>query len=127
MGPTPGKSAAVNNGQLKPFGEPFMPGFYTGNDFRQLSEPEKTVYLMGLWDGYMFAPAIGGKAINDQILHDCVPGLMPHQLLAIVNKYMNEHPERWGDSMNWIVFNALPSNCRVGIVPAPQSGGGSYK
>ena len=33
------------------------------------------------------------------------------QLLAIVNKYMQEHPERWGDPMGEIVSNALPKEC----------------
>jgi hypothetical protein len=106
-----------NNNKPIAFGEPFLFGFYRGNDFRKLSEPEKATYLIGMWDGYMFAPAIGGKSINDQTLHDCIPDLESDQLLAIVNKYMNEHPERWGDPMNLIVFNALPANCRVGMVP----------
>ena len=106
-----------------PFGEPFLQGFLKGNDFRRLSEPEKTAYLMGIWDGYMFAPAIGGRATNDQTLHDCIPDLVPDQLLAIVTKYMDEHPERWGDSMNLMVFNALPANCRVGMVPRPERSG----
>ena len=96
-----------------------MLGFLRGNGFRTLSEPEKTAYLMGIWDGYMFAPAIGGRSANDQTLHDCVPDLVPDQLLAIVTKYMDAHPETWGNSMNWIVFSALPANCRVGMVPKP--------
>jgi hypothetical protein len=109
--------AGSSKDKFKAFGEPTMRGFLTGNDFRRFSEPEKTAYLMGIWDGYMFAPAIGGRAINDQTLHDCIPGIESDQLLAIVNKYMDEHPERWGDPMNGIVFGALPANCRTGMVP----------
>lgn len=105
--PTPGKNG------LEPFGEPYMGGFLKGNHFRQLSEAEQTAYLMGIWDGYMFAPAIGGKAKNDQILYECVPNLLPDQLLAIVSKYMAEHPEKWGSPMNWIVYASLPKNCHV--------------
>jgi|GEM_PF-5021130 len=105
--PAPGKS------EFLPIGEPTMGGFLKGNDFRQRSEAEKTAYLMGVWDGYMFAPAIGGKAKNDQILYDCIPNLLADQLLAIVNKYMDEHPENWGWPMNLIVYAALPKSCRV--------------
>ena len=64
----------------------------------------------------MFAPAINGKAKNEQTLHDCIPDLESDQLLAIVNKYMDQHLERWRDSMNMIVFSALPANCRIDMV-----------
>jgi hypothetical protein len=57
--------------EMLAFGELFLPGFFKDNDFRRLSEPEKTAYLMGIWDGYMFAPANGGKAKNDQTSHLC--------------------------------------------------------
>lgn len=106
----PGKS------EFKPFGEPCLGGFLKGNDFRQLSDAEKTAYLMGIWDGYMFAPAIGGKSKNDQILNDCIPNLQADQLLAIVNKYMDEHPEQWGEPMNFIVYSALPKSCRIDML-----------
>ena len=109
--PTPGKS------EFKPVGEPFLGGFLKGNDFRQLSEAEETAYLMGIWDGYLFAPQLGGKAWNDKILSDCLSGLLADQLLAIVIKYMNDHPENWGKSMNWIVYAALPKNCHVDTHP----------
>ena len=96
-------------------GEPFMGGFLKGNDYRLLSTTEKIAYLTGIWDGYMFSPALGGKAKNDQVLFDCLPNLVQNQLLAIVEKYMTEHPEEWGSSMNFIVFSALPKSCRVGV------------
>jgi hypothetical protein len=101
--------------KYKSAGEPFMLGFLRGNDFRTLSRVEKIAYVTGVWDGYMFAPALGGKSISDQVLFDCIPGLVQDQLLAIVEKYMNEHPEVWGQSMNWIVYSALPKSCRIGI------------
>ena len=110
-------TAVSNKGKPKPSGEPFaMTSYCMGNDFRQLSEPEKSSYLLGMWDGFMFAPVFGGKAKNDQVLRDCIPGLESDQLLAIVNKYMDEHPEKWGDPMGSIVFSALPPDCRAGIV-----------
>jgi len=97
------------------FGEPFMGGFLKGNDFRTLSREERIAYVTGIWDGYMFAPALGGKAASDQALFNCVPGLTQGQLLAIVEKYMNDHPSDWGMSMNYIVFAALPKSCGAGI------------
>jgi hypothetical protein len=100
---------------MKPVAEPFMGGFFKGNDYRTLPQPEKIAYLTGVWDGYMFSPALGGRAKNDQVLFDCLPNLVPDQLLAIVEKYMKEHPEKWGSSMNFIVFSALPKSCQDGV------------
>ena len=62
----------------------------------------------------MFSPALGGQTATDQRLYGCAPDLMQDQLLAIVEQYMKEHPERWGDPMNMIVYLALPASCRVG-------------
>ncbi len=87
-------------------------GFLTGNAFRELSEAEKIAYLMGIWDGYIFALSFAGEPpATVQTFIDCIPHLENHQLLAIVNKYMQEHPERWGDPMGSIVSAALPKEC----------------
>lgn len=88
-------------------------GFVTGNKFRLLSEAEKTSYLMGIFDGYLFTLSMSGKAKNAQTLRECIPNVQADQLLAIVRRYMDEHPEKWGDSMGLIVFDALPTNCRI--------------
>ena len=99
---------------FKDAAQPFLKGCLTGNQFRKLTQPEKIAYVTGIWDGFMFSPALGGQTATDQRLYDCVPGLMQEQLLAIVEQYMKEHPGRWGDPMNMIVYLALPASCRVG-------------
>ncbi len=102
--------ASGNLHKHKPFVE--WTGFRTGNVFRELSEADQTVYLEGIWDGYIFALSFAGELpAAVQTLTDCIPHLRSDQLLAIVNKYMQEHPERWGDPMGVIVFDALPKQC----------------
>jgi hypothetical protein len=86
-------------------------GFLTGNAFRELSEAEKAAYLEGIWDGYVLALSFAGPPAAVPTLIGCIPHLQNDQLLAIVNKHMQEHPERWGDPMGLIVYNALPKEC----------------
>ncbi len=94
--------------------KPFLivSGFLTGNDFRELSEDEKTAFLEGVWDGYAFALSFAGEPPAALLtFSDCIPHLQNDQLLAIVNKFMQEHPERWGDPMAAIVYAASPKKC----------------
>jgi hypothetical protein len=98
----------------EPAGNPFMGGSLTGNGFRTLSHPEKVAYAAGVWDGYLFSPALGAPSTVDQRLDGCLPRLVPDQLWAIIEKHMERHPEQWGNSMNFIVYSALPVGCRAG-------------
>ena len=87
-------------------------GFLTGNAFRELALAEKTAYLEGIWDGYVFALSFAGKPpAAVKALFNCIPHLQNEQLLAIVNKYMQERPERWGDPIGLIVYNTVPKEC----------------
>lgn len=107
---TPETSGSLPQHKHKPF--VIWTGFLTGNAFRELSTAEKTVYLEGIWDGYVFALSFGGEPPTAvPTLTGCIPHLQNDQLLAIVNKYIQEHPERWGDPMGLTVFNALPKEC----------------
>lgn len=106
----PETSGSLPQHKHKPF--VIWTGFLTGNAFRELSTAEKTVYLEGIWDGYVFALSFGGEPPTAvPTLTGCIPHLQNDQLLAIVNKYIQEHPERWGDPMGLTVFNALPKEC----------------
>jgi hypothetical protein len=88
-------------------------GFVTGNEYRQKSETSRYGYLQGLFDGYMFAPFIAGSNHTTAVrLHDCASQMTPIQLSAIVDKFMNENPERWGEEMNLLAYSAIFLACQ---------------
>lgn len=90
-------------------------GFETGNDYQQMSPIEKQRYLVGVLDGFMAAPML---AVRDlpvvRALQRCDQkmGLTDLQLRAIVDKFVEDNPERWGDDMDELVLNAMIGACR---------------
>ncbi|RQT26027.1 hypothetical protein DF037_20265 [Burkholderia contaminans] len=100
----------------------FVPGgFVDGNKYQQFGPIEKQVYVEGLLDGIFFAPAIALKDLPRAVkLHDCaVSNNMTNvQITAIVDKYMADNPERWGDPMSNIAYTAMILACRKLGTPA---------
>ncbi|WP_323122449.1 hypothetical protein [Burkholderia alba] len=94
----------------------FLPGeFVDGNAYRQFSTLEKQRYLEGVFDGIFYAPAIAMKDLPHAVkLHDCAVnhGMTNVQMAAIVEKYMNDNPERWGDPMTNNAYTAMILACR---------------
>src|SRR4051812_38328384 len=60
--------------------------FVSGESFRELSEAQQEIYVAGLSDGFMMAPAFGGgtEALEEtQRFKSCVKGKSTTQLAAI--------------------------------------------
>lgn len=89
--------------------------FLTGNQFRTYNADEQAMYLMGLWDGFLFSTAFAGDETDVKTLAACLRGWSNQQLLAVVKKYMEEHPENWAHPMNWILWKALPKTCGADV------------
>lgn len=86
-------------------------GFLTGEEFLKLSEIEKVSYSMGIVDGYLSAPAFGGKPKYVKWLSVCVQGKTNTQLSAILSKYLQDNPGRWNKSVQHLMFEALWNAC----------------
>lgn len=86
----------------------------TGNQWRQYSEESKGFYLIGLFDGWTFSDALqdeSGKAILP-LLTSCLKTMTYEQMIAIIEKYMKEHPERWHQELTLLILPALGGACR---------------
>jgi hypothetical protein len=87
--------------------------FYNGNDYRQLADVQKTAYVVGLFDGLVAAGLLGATDVAPRRLATCFGDDLPQaQLRAIVDKFLDEHPERWGEPMNLLLWASLPQQCR---------------
>jgi len=90
------------------------PGFIKGNDYLQFSGDLKAIYLLGLYDGMMFAPILAVRNLTrPNRLSECIAHMHATgtQLAAIVDQYMTAHPEQWGYEMNGIAFRAMGGAC----------------
>ncbi|WP_410199343.1 Rap1a family protein [Burkholderia cenocepacia] len=100
----------------------FVPGgFVDGNTYQRLSTLERQRYLEGVFDGIFYAPAIAMKDLPRSVkLHECsvTHGMTNAQMKAIVDKYMQDNPERLGDPMTNNAYTAMILACRKLGTPA---------
>ena len=101
----------------------------TGNEWRALPAQARTTYVTGVVDNLMdFGAAIRSlvpaekRTASEKMLisfDDCMAKTArpPSQLVAIVDKYVKEHPTQWHSRMSGLVFEAL--RCREAVAPAP--------
>ena len=95
------------------------PGFQTGNDYLAKSNSERASYIMGLTDGLLSSPLYLNKEIpsealgNVDSLKNCVTSKIENlkQLRAIVEKYLENNPERWAEPMSLLYYNSIRGVC----------------
>lgn len=99
-------------------------GAVTGNAWKQLSETQRGSYVMGVIDGWHFVSALaqlqrGAKPTETEEIiikvSDCVyDKRMPYsQVIAIVEKYMNDNPAEWHQLMSGVIWDALAKACDI--------------
>lgn len=93
---------------------PVPQGFFTGNKYEQFSAIEKRRYVSGVIDGLLVSPAMAltslPRALNLQRC-ELAAHMTDAQIQAIVDKFMANNPERWGEDMGGLVFGAMLQAC----------------
>ena len=96
-------------------------GFLDGNDYQNRTDREKHAYLMGFTDGLMAAPLFSFERMGDTMtltwFERCEAKGNSGQLQAIIDRYLDQHPENWHDSMSGIFFLAMKDVCDFELVP----------
>jgi hypothetical protein len=85
-------------------------GFISGNKFMKMGL-SKNNYLMGVIDGIFLSPFFEAEKSKLRWIETCVTGMSDYQITAIVDKYMNDNPIEWHESMNIIVYRAFSKSC----------------
>lgn len=83
-------------------------GHLTGNDYMKLSKDYKSLYIVAVIDGIFIANDLLPKpAPHLSYLINYTKDMESGQLVAIVDKWMNENPREWHQMMNALVVMAL--------------------
>jgi hypothetical protein len=89
----------------------FVPGFYNGNDYRELNKDRRRFYIAGIVDGLLAVSSsktIYQEDIKKWWMVQCLGTRITFdQIRAIVDKYLNENPEQWHKPMNMLVHHAM--------------------
>jgi hypothetical protein len=88
-------------------------GSMTAREFLDMPQGARKFYVMGLMDGLFLAPMFGAPANNKWriAIQTCVEGKQVAQLVAIIEKYIKEHPEYWHADAHFEAYNALSRAC----------------
>jgi hypothetical protein len=88
-------------------------GFLTGKFFQGGSQSMRTAYVIGVLDGFSYAPVFGAPDTKIEKLRRCI-GTMhadARQVGAIVDQYLTAHPESLSQQMQPIVLHAMQQVC----------------
>jgi hypothetical protein len=86
-------------------------GFMTGNSYQQLNNTGKKGYAMGFYNGLLMAPAFGAHKEETKWVEECVSLTGDGQIVAIIDKFLQENPARWHEPMNILSYAALKASC----------------
>ena len=66
-------------------------------------------YTKGLIDGIWLSPLFGAPDDGDKIqtFATCLEGMTDTQIAAITEKFLKDHPERWNEYLNTVMFSAI--------------------
>jgi len=90
-------------------------GFLKARDYLEMDSDGQRVYAMGILDGMYLAPFFGAPDDGKRLLSlsSCVEGMKASQVVAIVEKYIRDHPEHWHLSLHLEAYSGLRQACPV--------------
>ena len=86
-------------------------GFFTGNDYFEMSDTEKRAYATGAINGMLVAPFFGAPEDRVAWLKTCTASLSDEQSASIITTYLNRESGQLNMSLNVLTFNALKDAC----------------
>lgn len=97
---------------------------YNGNDWQGWNKTSKIIYVGGVADTWKYLAHMlkeykpvtetdRNLVANSYLLaHECLKtGMTYNQITAIVEKWMQDHPELWQNDMSSIVWAAMHESC----------------
>lgn len=87
--------------------------YIKGEKFLEFSDSRQRAYVLGLVDGFFFAPVPVTQGTLPRI-EACVERMNDVQLAKILGTFVREHRDRWHESSHQLLYAALLEAC-----PAP--------
>jgi hypothetical protein len=81
-----------------------------GNAYHRLDETNKRSYVVGVTEGLVYATSSLQEDIYRR-MGACLEGVTTGQLQAMVDKWIEAHPEQWDRAAADLVYTALQNAC----------------
>ncbi len=97
---------------------------FTGNQWRGWSESERKSYIAGTLDGWNLLETTLTLVAQGRDVDPAISSLLQNvrcaqqrrmtyeQMVGIVAKFMQDHPERWQQEMSMLTWDAMSQACR---------------
>ncbi len=89
----------------------YYTGILNGDAWLEASELEQVLYVTGAIDGLVFASVFDADMSQVFAFAECCVGMTVAQITAIVQKYLEQHPDDRQEPMNYITYEAITTNC----------------
>jgi len=86
-------------------------GFIRGNDYRSWNATEKNRYAVGVIEGMLLAPLFGAPKEQLSWLEECAAGMNSRQIIAILDRFLDDNPARWHEYMHTLAYTAMNDAC----------------
>lgn len=86
-------------------------GFMRGETYLSLPNSQRAAYVMGLVDGFLYAPALDAPSAGVTWLQACISGMTNTQLTALIDQQVRSNPIDWQVPMHVLAGNALRKAC----------------
>jgi hypothetical protein len=87
-------------------------GFFTGQDYLDMTDTEKRAYATGAINGMLVAPFFGAPEEKLNWLKTCTGKMSDEQIAAIITRYTREQPNQLQTHLNVVTFTAIQDACR---------------
>jgi hypothetical protein len=92
-------------------------GFFTGQDYLDMTDTEKRAYATGGINGMLVAPFFGAPEEKLNWLKTCTGKMSDDQIAAILTRYLREQPNQLQTSLNVVTFTAIQDACKQNRAP----------
>jgi len=89
--------------------------FCSAEQFLELGETDREMYVMGLIDGFSASTFFGAPDDAVAKLNSCTKDMNVKQIEAIITKHIKDHPEYWHYPASIEAHNALNTTCPGGL------------
>jgi hypothetical protein len=85
----------------------------TGESYRSLDQYARRFYIVGLLDGLLGSPLFGANQGLAGEFHRCLLQFHSEQDMAIIDKWVTDHPTEWQTDMHTLAIQAFLEACPV--------------
>jgi hypothetical protein len=84
-------------------------GYVTAIKYLEMPKLDRTIYVMGFFDGLSAAPIIVSTEAFYQDWFNKMfdKKITNHQLEAVITEYLRKHPYKWQEPLNGLIYRAL--------------------